>query len=148
MEANTQSCSLDRVMIERVVARGFVVAGGVFWAIATFAGLYTFRQTGVPAALIASFWPLFITATALAIGWYFERTAAILLYLGALTVLLVGVTQGWDPIIFGVMVLALAVPMAISATLFLLARREERRCAASGVLMPGFTPVRATRSQF
>ena len=68
-----------RIAAERGIARLFVVAGGLFWSVATFAGLYSFRDSGATASFIAAFLPAVACLATLIVGWYFERTTATLL---------------------------------------------------------------------
>ncbi|MDZ4180095.1 MAG: hypothetical protein U1E29_12825, partial [Coriobacteriia bacterium] len=75
-----------RIATERTFARGFVVLGGSFWSVAAFAGLYSFRESGLSYALMAAMVPLVAIAVTLIIGWYFERVAAALLALASAAV--------------------------------------------------------------
>ena len=81
----------DRIAAERGVARGFVVAGGLFWSVASFAGLYSFQETGMGSALMGAFIPLVAVLATLVVGWYFERVTAVLLAAASLAVIAWGV---------------------------------------------------------
>jgi len=114
-----------RVAVERGVARAFVVAGGIFWSIAAFTGLLTFQDTGVGAALLAAFYPLVAVLATLAIGWYFERATAALLWLASIGVVVWGVIYQFELGVWMIMAFTLIGPMATAATLFWLARRDQ-----------------------
>ena len=114
-----------RISLERGFARGFVVAGGLFWAVAAFAGAYSFRQTGMSFALIAAFIPLVATAATLIIGWYFERVTAALLVVASLAVVLWGVAAAFEVGVWTIVTFALVGPMMTAAVLFWLARRDQ-----------------------
>ncbi len=113
-----------RIQVERGVARAFVILGGVFWGIATFAGLYWYRETGVGAAALAAGAPLLASLVTLVIGWYWERAAAILLVLASLAVIYWGVITGFELGVWGLMTVALIGPMMTAGALYWLARGE------------------------
>lgn len=114
-----------RMTVERNIARAFVVAGGGFWTIAAFAGLYSYRDSGLAAALMAAFVPLVAVAATLIVGWYFERVASALLAFASLGVVAWGVIYQFEMGVWILMTLTLIGPMATAATLFWLARRSQ-----------------------
>ena len=114
-----------RISLERGFARGFVIAGGMFWTVATFAGAYTFRQTGLPYALLAAFIPLVATIATLIVGWYFERATSALLVLATFAVVAWGVVAGFEFGVWAIVTFALIGPMMTAAVLFWLARRDQ-----------------------
>lgn len=122
------ACDPNRMSIERFSARLFVVLGGLFWTVAAFAGPYFFGASGLMAALGNAFVPLAITIAALAVGWFFERTAAALLFAGALAIVVIGVSMAWEPIVWLVIAMFIVAPMLVSATLFGLAARMQQVC--------------------
>ena len=114
---------------KRGVARAFVIFGGAFWGVATFAGLYTFRETGWQAAAIAAAVPLFASLVTLVIGWYAERAASALLALASVAVIYWGVTIGFEAGVWMLMTIALIGPMLTASTLFWMARTEHEALA-------------------
>ena len=114
-----------RISLERGFARGFVIAGGMFWTVATFAGLYTFRQTGLSYALMAAFIPLVATIATLIVGWYFERVTSALLVLASLAVVAWGIAINFELGVWTIVTLALIGPMMTAAVLFWLARGDQ-----------------------
>ena len=114
-----------RISLERGFARGFVIAGGMFWTVATFAGLYTFRQTGLSYALMAAFIPLVATIVTLIVGWYFERVTSALLVLASFAVVAWGVAIGFELGVWTIVTIALIGPMMTAAVLFWLARGDQ-----------------------
>jgi hypothetical protein len=135
-----------RIAVERGIARGFVLAGGAFWAIASFAGLYSFRETGVASALTVAFIVLAACAATLIVGWYFERTTAALLMLASLAVVVWGVVYQFEMGVWMLMTLALIGPMMTSAVLFWLARREQDAYELATALRPQVAMVFSARS--
>jgi hypothetical protein len=114
-----------RIAVERGFARGFVIAGGVFWAVAIFAGIYVFREHGITSAILGAFIPLVLTAATLAIGWYYERVAALLLVAASVAVVAWGVIFQFEVGVWMILTFALIGPMLTAASLFWLARRDQ-----------------------
>jgi len=125
-----------------------VIAGGLFWAIATFAGLNTFRETGVAYAMLGAFLPLAATLATLVVGWYFERITAALLVLASFAVVIWGVVAAFELGVWIIVAVALIGPMVTAAVLFWLARRDqealELSLATPGELIP-LTAQRGSR---
>jgi hypothetical protein len=97
----------------------------VFWAVASFAGLFSFRETGAPSALLAAFLPFAAAIATLIIGWYFERVAAVLLTLASIAVVAYGVIYQFEVGVWVIMGLFVIAPMLTAAPLFWLARRDQ-----------------------
>jgi hypothetical protein len=115
-----------RIAVERGVARAFVIAGGLFWSVAIFAGLRSFQETGVTSALLGALFPLAAVLATLAIGWYYERAAAALLAAASLAVIAWGVIFQFEAGVWAIMVFALIGPMMTASVLFWLARRDQK----------------------
>lgn len=130
----------QRIQLERGFARAFVIAGGLFWAVATFAGLFTFGQTGIAYAMLGAFFPLVAVLATLVIGWYYERATAALLVLASFAVVVWGVAAAFEPGVWMLVTFALIGPMMTAAVLFWLARRDqdalELSLATRGELVP------------
>jgi len=135
-----------RIAVERGVARAFVVAGGVFWSIAAFTGLLTFSETGMGAALLAAFYPLVAVLATLAIGWYFERATAALLWLASIGVVVWGVIYQFELGVWMIMAFTLIGPMVTAATLFWLARRDQEIYELAIARQPELAPVEVTNA--
>jgi len=135
-----------RIAVERGVARAFVIAGGAFWSIAAFAGLLTFRQTGMGAALLAAFYPLVAVLVTLVIGWYFERAVSALLALASVAVVAWGVIFQFELGVWMIMTFTLIGPMMTASALFWLARRDQQAFELALSLHPELVPVRTTEN--
>jgi hypothetical protein len=122
-ENNTHALEIENA--ERLFARGFVIAGGVFWIIAAFAGPYAFGGVTAKQALAVAMWPFLAAAVTLLIGWYYERIAAVLLFAGAAAAIAWGVMFGWEGGVWMIMFAVLVAPMVIAGVLFLLAGHSE-----------------------
>lgn len=135
-----------RIAIERGVARAFVIAGGAFWSIAAFGAYYTFRQTGVPSALLAAIFPLVACLVTLIVGWYYERFTASMLLVASLAVVVWGVIFQFEIGVWILMSLALIVPMMTAAILFWMARRDQDAYERATLVRPELALVFAARS--
>lgn len=135
-----------RIAVERNVARGFVIGGGVFWSVATFAGLYVFNESGLSSALMAAFIPLVAIAATLIIGWYYERVAAALLVLASAAVVAWGVIYQFEIGVWVIMGVFLMGPMLTAATLFWMARRDQDALELALSLHPELQPAFAEAS--
>ena len=136
-----------RMNVDRIFARGFVVAGGLFWVIASFAALYAYVGSGAPAALLAAFFPFAATVATLAVGWYFERTASLLLVLGSLGVVVWGAVASWEVGVWILMAVFMIGPMLTAAALFALARREELEVERAVAERAQLSPVSAAATR-
>lgn len=115
-----------RIRLERGVARTFVILGGAFWGIATFAGWYWFKDRGMTSALMAASIPFVATLVTLIIGWYWERLTAALLVAASAAAVVWGVTHGFEAGVWALIVAALIGPMLTAAVLFWMARRDQK----------------------
>lgn len=135
-----------RIAVERGFARGFVILGGLFWSIAAFAGLYSFRQTGVNAALMAALIPLIAVAVTLIVGWYYERMTAAMLTVASFAVVSWGVIYQFELGVWMIVTATLIVPMLTAATLFWLARRDQEAYERAEAHKPELALLVAARS--
>ena len=111
----------------RAIARGMVIAGGVFWMVAAFIGPYVYQDAGLLDSVRVAMWPFLAAAVMLVIGWTYERLAAELLLLGVAAVLVWGVLYAWDPGVWMLMVGVLMIPMILAATMFMLSAHIESK---------------------
>jgi len=102
----------NRMNMDRLFARGFVVAGGIFWMCASFAAAYSFVRAGASTALLAAFYVFAATGATLAIGWFYERTAAGLLVLASAAVVVWGAMASWELGVWILMTIFLIGPMS------------------------------------
>lgn len=136
----------DRIALHRGVARAFVLAGGGFWSVAAFAALYTFRQSGMTAALLAAFYPLLACAITLVVGWYFERFTSVMLAVASIAVVVWGVIFQFELGVWALMTLSLIGPMLTASVLFWMARREQEEFERATSVRPELALVFAAKS--
>ncbi len=118
-----------------------MIAGGVFWSVAIFAGMYSFRQDGVGSAVLGAFFPLVAVAATLVIGWYFERAASALLVLASFAVVAWGVIYQFELGVWILMTIALIGPMMTAAVLFWMARRDQEAFELALSATPELAPI-------
>ena len=128
MELLAKTCKAERMNIERLAARIFVAAGGLFWAAAAFGASFTYQGEALGDAVTTALLPLAVAIIAFVIGWFYENLAAVLLFAGAAGVIVWGLISGWESGVWWLMIAALAAPMAIAALLYMNAARMQKIC--------------------
>lgn len=145
-EAPRAEDATTRIAVARGVARAFVIAGGAFWTVASFAGLYSYGNTSAASAMLVAFAPLFACAATLIVGWYYERFTAALLLAASLAVVAWGVIYQFEIGVWILMGFALLGPMLTSSALFWLARRDQEAYERATALRPQLALAFAARS--
>ncbi|MBI5231425.1 MAG: hypothetical protein HY876_04575 [Coriobacteriales bacterium] len=126
----------DMEIAGRAFARVFVVAGGIFWMAAAFAGPYVYGQMTLATSVKTAMWPFLAAVVTLIIGWTYERLAAVLLFAASTAVVVWGVLYQWEFGVWAIMTFVLIAPMAIAGVLLMLASRAEERRVAEAKLEP------------
>jgi hypothetical protein len=135
-----------RVTVERGTARAFVVAGGVFWSVASLAGLYTLHVTGMNDGFVTAFFPLVACAATLVVGWYYERVAAAALLLASVAMVAYGLIYQFDAGAWLLVTFALIGPMMTASVLFWTARVDQEAFEHATAERLELSPVFAARS--
>jgi hypothetical protein len=121
-----------RESTERMFARGFTILGGIFWIAAAFAGPYIYGGQSLIGAFGTALAPLLFTIAVLAIGWFYERLASLLLAIGAIGTVAWGIIETWPATVWAIMLIFFIAPTVVSALLFFLASSgPERRSRES-----------------
>jgi hypothetical protein len=136
-----------RIAAERGVARAFVLAGGIFWTAAVFAGLRTFSETGTGSAVLGALIPAAACAVTLIVGWYYERVTAALLAVASFAVVAYGVIYQFELGVWAIMTFVLIGPMATAAVLFWMARRDQEALELALSLQPELAPAYVSESR-
>lgn len=123
-----RTCDYEQMNVQRLIARGFVVAGGLFWITVALAGTAFLDGTGLALKALSVAVPLVITVVIFAVGMFYEVLAAALLGGGALIALIWGLVSGWETGVWTTMLLVLVAPMVIASALYLLASRMQNIC--------------------
>lgn len=120
-------CNYERMNVERLGARLFTGIGGVLWALAAGSAAIYWNNApshGVGEALVLAA----TSAVVLAVGWFFERVAAILVFIAAIAAIVYGVVQGWELGVFVTVSLFVIVPMIMAGLLYLSAAETQSVC--------------------
>ena len=129
MDLLAKTCNYDRMNLQRILARGFVVFGGIFWVSAALgAGSRSYLNATPMETATMAVVPLVISVIALLVGWFYERLAAVLLLAGVVVVIIWGLIAGWEAGVWATMAAFLMAEMVISALLFFLAAQTQRVC--------------------
>ena len=135
MELMTRTCNYERMNLERLFARVFVVTGGLLWTVMLFASETAARYTNftytldeVVSATGTALLPLAAAVFVFVIGLFYEKLAALILLLGAAGVVVWGVTAGWAAGLWVTVGVVLIGPMLLAALLYLLASRMQTIC--------------------
>jgi len=110
---------------ERLFARGFTILGGVFWIVAAFAGPYIYGGRSLVGAFGVAVYPLVFSIAVLALGWYYERLASLVLAVAAIGTVAWGVIMVWEPNVWAIMLVFFIAPTVASGLLFFLAGSRE-----------------------
>lgn len=129
MELMAKTCNYERMNVQRLIARLFVVAGGVFWMAAAFGATFSYQDKPLVESVGTALIPIAIAVVALVLGWFYEVLTAALLFAGAAGVFVWGFIAGWETGVWIVMLAVLALPMAVAGILFLLAARMQNTCS-------------------
>ncbi len=135
MELLSRTCNTESANTERIIARVFVVLGGLFWILMFFGSQTDARYehlvydaAGVESGLVNALIPLGVTVATFVLGMFYERLTALLLLLGAAGVVVWGVLFEWEMGVWLVIGLLIIAPMVIAAILYWLAGRMEQMC--------------------
>jgi hypothetical protein len=113
-----------RISAMRLVARSFVIAGGVFWGVSAVAASIWY-QRGLESMFFIALAPFLLNIGSLILGWRSERMASVTLMLTAAAAVAWGFASNFEPGVWGLFILLLIGPMMTASVLFWMARRGE-----------------------
>jgi hypothetical protein len=131
MNLLVKTCNYDAMNTQRIFARGFVIAGGIFWVAAAFGAMNAYLGKSIAQSIGTALIPLALAVAAFLIGWFYERLASVVLAVGGVVVIAWGVLGAWEMGVWLTMGVFLLAPIAISALLFLLAAQTQTVCELS-----------------
>ncbi len=117
--------------MERIFARGFVIAGGVVWIAAVFGAMNAYLGKTVAVSTLDAAIPLALAVAVFVVGWFYERLASAILAVASVGVIVWGVISAWEAGVWLYMGIALIAPMVVAALLYLLAAQTQTVCALS-----------------
>lgn len=139
MELMARTCKTERMNVERILARTFVVLGGAFWVVMAMAvttpqkySSLVYGNVDVARVLGTALIPLALVVIVFVVGLFYEYLAAALLFAGAIGSVAYGLFMGWETGVWITAGLALIAPMIIAGLLYLLAARMQQVCTLEG----------------
>lgn len=140
MELMARTCKTERMNVERIVARVFVILGGAFWVLMVMANTTTqkyanliYDDVNVAGVLGSALVPLIVVVIIFVVGLFYEYLAAAILFGGAAVTVGYGLFMGWETGIWVTAGLVLIAPMVVAGLLYLLAARMQKVCELEGV---------------
>ncbi len=128
MELLAQTCKTEQMNAQRLAARIFLLAGGIFWVIAALSAQYAYRGAPFTEALRYALVYAAAVFVVFLIALFYENLAALILVLGFLGVVILGFVAGWGTGLWAIVFFFFLVPMLLSAILFLSAARMQKIC--------------------
>jgi hypothetical protein len=113
-----------RIYLQRGIARAFVILGGAFWGLSLLAAAVWY-QRGLESVFFVALIPFLLNMASLVVGWYWERTASVMLALTAAGAVWWAVISNYEPGVWMLFTLLLIGPMLTASVLFWLARRGQ-----------------------
>jgi hypothetical protein len=138
-----------RISLQRGIARAFVIVGGAFWGIAVIATLVFYHGDAMSTMALIAIVPFILNVACLAVGWFLERTASVMLALISAGAVWWGLANAFEPGVWMLFIMLLIGPMLTAAALFWMARQGEAalelRLALEPSLEPAMAPAEVTR---
>lgn len=128
MDLFAKTCNTDVMDTERIAARLFVGLGGLVWIVLAIGSAMVYGTPNATVLTVQIVLPLALAVVAFAVGWFYERVAAVLLFGGAVATVAWGFMAGWEPGVWGVMGIFLLAPEIIAGALFLAAAKMQDMC--------------------
>lgn len=128
MELLARTCNTNRINIQRIFARLFVIVGAVFWGSAAWGAKWAYE--GAPFTTSLSYALLYAGAilAVFVIGLFYENIAALLLAVGSIAIIIVGLVFSWEPGVWAVMGFFFILPLVIAAILYFMAADSQKKC--------------------
>ncbi len=135
MELLSRTCKTESMNVERIIARLFVVLGGLFWIFMLWGSqtgsgysLGPLSSNEIRSALGSAAIPLVFTVLVFVLGLFFERLTALVLLIAAAAVVIWGIVAAWETGVWMMAIAVLVAPILIAAALFWLAGRMQQIC--------------------
>lgn len=135
MELLSRTCKTESMNVERIIARLFVVLGGLFWIFMLWGSqtgsgysLGPLSSSEIRSALGSAAIPLAFTILVFILGLFFERLTALVLLLAAAAVIIWGIVAAWESGVWMMAIAVLVAPILIAAALYWLAGRMQQIC--------------------
>ncbi len=128
MELLARTCRTDTMNVQRILARVFVVIGGLFWVFMAWGAAWAYQGAPFTEALRGALFYAALLVVVFVVGMYYEYIAAIILAAFAVGIVVWGVVSGWESGVWATMFFVTILPAMIAAVLYSLAARMQRIC--------------------
>jgi hypothetical protein len=136
MDLLGRTCNTERMNVARLIARVLVAIGGLIWILMFFASdtaaryadlTYTFSE--VISAGVNALLPIVVSVGVFVLALYYERLAAVILFVAAALTIVWGVVAGWsEALIWTSMLVVVTLPLVVSGALFWVAANTQKAC--------------------
>lgn len=141
MKLMTRTCKAERMNVERIMARGFVLIGGALWVIMAMAtqtsqkySNLVYNDVDIASVVGSALVPLALIVVVFVIGLFYEYLAAAILFGAAAASLAYGLFMGWEAGIWITAGVVLVAPMIIAGLLYFSAARMQKICELEGAV--------------
>ena len=128
MEVMTRTCNPDRLIVQRWIGRLFVALGAIFWASMVLGAQIGYLDQTLPEAARREWITLVLIVVILAVAWFYELLAAIVLFAGAAATVVWGIIAGWEIGVWFLMGSLFVAPAIIAGLLFVSASQMQKVC--------------------
>lgn len=128
MELLAKTCNTEQMNAQRMMARGFVIVGGLFWVAMIWGAAWAYQGAPLTSALGGAAIYAAAIAALFVIGMFYENVAAGLLAVGALVIVGFGIFAGWEAGVWATVLFFFILPMTVAAVLYFLAARMQAIC--------------------
>jgi hypothetical protein len=129
MELLARTCNMERMNASRILARSFVLIGGLFWVFMAWGRSWAYAGAPFTEALGGALIYAAGIAVVYVLGLFYENLTAALLTAGAVAIVVVGIVMAWETGVWATVFFFFIVPMLIAATLYYLAARMQKICS-------------------
>lgn len=129
MELLVKTCRTERMNFQRILARTFLILGGIFWVSAVFGAKWSYQGAPLTESLANAGVYAVIVIVVFIVGLFYETLAAVLLAVAAIGVIVWGIIAGWEAGVWSTVAFFVLLPMILSAALYAAAARMQRICS-------------------
>jgi len=128
MELLARTCNTETMNAQRILARSFVLIGGLFWVFMSWGAKWAYQGAPLTEALGGALIYAAGIAVIFIIGMFYENLAAVILVVGAVALVVFGIVGGWEVGVWATVFFFFIVPMLVAAALYFLAARMQKIC--------------------
>jgi len=129
MELLAKACNTEHMNAQRILARSFVLVGGLFWIFMSWGRSWVYEGAPLGEALGGALLYAAGIGVLFVIGMYYENLAAAILVVGAVAIVIAGIVVGWETGVWATVFFFFILPMLVAAALYYLAARMQKICS-------------------